>query len=41
VKLEMIKKTAGWSENSQVFAKYYNRTIVPTKEPFVKSLMHK
>jgi len=41
VKLETIKKTAGWSENSQVFAKYYNRIIIPTKEPFVKSLMHK
>lgn len=40
INLETIRKTAGWSNNSQVFAKHYNRTIVSTKESFIKTLMH-
>ncbi|XP_036150166.1 uncharacterized protein LOC105830632 [Monomorium pharaonis] len=36
--LETIRKTAGWSKNSQVFAKYYNKTIPPTKKSFVKAI---
>ncbi|XP_011859353.1 PREDICTED: uncharacterized protein LOC105556850 [Vollenhovia emeryi] len=40
VDLETIRKTAGWSENSQVFAKHYNKTIAPSKESFVKAIMH-
>lgn len=40
ITLETIRKTAGWSQNSQVFAKHYNRTIVSTKESFVRALMH-
>ncbi|XP_077257548.1 uncharacterized protein LOC143894793 [Temnothorax americanus] len=39
VDLETIRRTAGWSKNSQVFAKHYNRTIVSAKESFVKVLM--
>lgn len=37
--LETIRKTAGWSKNSQVFAKHYNKMIVTTKEPFAQALM--
>lgn len=39
IDLETIRKTAGWSENSQVFAKHYNKTIVPPKKSFVKAIM--
>lgn len=39
VDLETIRKTAGWSQNSQVFAKYYNRSIVLPKEPFAKAII--
>lgn len=38
--LETIWKTAGWSKNSQVFAKHYNKSIVLSKESFVKTIMH-
>lgn len=40
VDLETIRKTAGWSENLQVFAKHYNKTIVSSKKSFVKAIMH-
>ncbi|EZA50286.1 hypothetical protein X777_11297 [Ooceraea biroi] len=39
IDLETIRRTAGWSNNSQVFAKHYNKTIVSTKESFAKALM--
>lgn len=36
VDLETIRKTANWSENSRIFVKHCNKTIVSTKESFVK-----
>ena len=30
--VDTIKKTAGWSERSEVFAKYYNRPIISNKK---------
>lgn len=41
VRLETIRKTASWSENSQVFAKHYNKTIILTKDSFIGKLMHR
>lgn len=39
VSVRMIHRTAGWSENSSVFAKHYNRQIVQGQEPFLSALM--
>lgn len=40
VSLEVIKRTANWSESSRVFAKHYNKTIVQTKDSFIRTLMY-
>jgi hypothetical protein len=32
VNIDLIRKTAGWSESSGTFAKFYNRTILDTNE---------
>lgn len=39
ISIETIKKTAGWSKNSRVFEKYYNKSIISTKNSFTDSLM--
>ncbi|XP_063366804.1 uncharacterized protein LOC134660224 [Cydia amplana] len=38
VNIDVIRKTAGWSGTSKVFAKFYNRPIVPTND-FARSLV--
>lgn len=43
VSLDVIRKTAGWSSNSTVFAKYYNRIIsddMSTQGDFVTSVLN-
>lgn len=39
VDLDTIRKTAGWSENSTMFAKVYNRPITNTKFMFATSIL--
>lgn len=36
--VNIIKSTAGWSTNSQIFARFYKRQIEPRKELFVNAL---
>lgn len=38
VDLSIIKSTAGWSKESQVFAKFYNRPIEGNRRDFVTSV---
>ena len=38
VDLETIKNTAGWSEKSKVFAKFYNRPILKQSNNFISTL---
>ncbi|XP_044586107.1 uncharacterized protein LOC123266143 [Cotesia glomerata] len=37
--VNIIKSTAGWSVNSQVFAKFYKRPIEPRKESFAETIL--
>lgn len=37
ISLETIRRTAGWSQGSQMFARVYNRPI-ETKEEFAKAV---
>ena len=40
VSVDVIKKTAGWSEKSRVFAEFYNQTIVSNDEHvFAKAII--
>lgn len=39
VDLSVIKNLAGWSENSKVFEKFYNRPIVQDPSTFAKSVL--
>lgn len=39
INLNIIKNTVGWSENSKVFAKFYNRPIVPDKGVFAAAVL--
>lgn len=39
VNLDLIRKTAGWSSTSSVFAKYYNREIVPNSNQFANAVL--
>lgn len=32
INIDIIRKTAGWSQNSSTFAKFYNRPIVPSTD---------
>lgn len=36
--ISIIKKAAGWSQNSKVFAKFYNRQIVDIEETFAEKV---
>lgn len=38
ISLDQIRKTAGWTENSSVFAKFYNRPIVEDKNNFANAI---
>ncbi|XP_045766917.1 uncharacterized protein LOC123868426 isoform X1 [Maniola jurtina] len=39
VSIEVIKKTAGWSEQSGVFAKFYNKEIINDQNSFARSIL--
>lgn len=39
VSIDVIRKTAGWSESSSVFAKFYNREIVANTDKFARSIL--
>ncbi|XP_026827649.1 uncharacterized protein LOC113562416 [Ooceraea biroi] len=40
VNIDLILKTAGWSKNSQTFARFYNRTVIPDKGVFGTSVLN-
>lgn len=40
VDLGLIRKTAGWSENSVTFAKFYDRKIISDKQKFALSILN-
>lgn len=39
VNLDVIRKTAGWSQNSYVFARFYNKEIVHDTHQFARSIL--
>lgn len=39
VDIDIIKKTAGWSQKSQTFAKFYNLPLVHEKDRFAKAIL--
>lgn len=39
IDLDTIRRTAGWSEQSQVFANFYNRPIVTNTREFTRSVL--
>lgn len=39
ISVDVIFKNAGWSNNSLMFAKFYNKTIVPSNSSFGSSLL--
>ncbi|XP_067203951.1 uncharacterized protein [Linepithema humile] len=39
VSIEEIKRIAGWSPNSKVFADFYNRPIISTQETFARTVL--
>ena len=39
VDLDLIRKTAGWTKNSQTFARFYNREIVSDNRQFALSIL--
>ncbi|XP_063986037.1 uncharacterized protein LOC135167121 [Diachasmimorpha longicaudata] len=39
VGIDLIKKCAGWTENSSVFAKFYNRPIIQDPSLFAKTIL--
>jgi len=41
IDIDTIRRTAGWSANSQMFAKVYNRPIVFAKDNFAQSILKK
>lgn len=42
VSMDIIRKTAGWSASSSVFARFYNREIVPSQdETFARSILNR
>lgn len=41
VSIDIIRRTAGWSQNSQMFAKFYNRPILPANDMFAYSILRK
>ena len=41
IDLDTIRKTAGWSEKSEVFSRFYNRPIIRNKDDFALALLKK
>lgn len=39
VSIDIIRKTAGWSNSSSVFAKFYNKDIIPEADQFARSVL--
>lgn len=39
VNIDVIRKTAGWSEKSGTFARFYNRNIVSDKDVFAQAIL--
>ncbi|XP_045497617.1 uncharacterized protein LOC123695740 isoform X1 [Colias croceus] len=39
VNIDVIRKTAGWSDSSAVFAKFYNRHVITDPTSFAKTLL--
>lgn len=39
VNIDIIRKTAGWSRESQMFAKAYNRPIIRDKQEFARAIL--
>lgn len=39
VSLEVIRKTAGWSESSKVFAKFYNKEVIDDPNQFANTIL--
>lgn len=37
--IDLIRKTAGWSESSSVFARFYNRPIIEPPELFARTIL--
>lgn len=40
VNIEQIRKTAGWSSNSETFARFYNRPIIRSDDCIARSLLN-
>lgn len=41
VDIDTIRRTAGWSEKSKIFGKFYNRPIQDTNETFARSVLER
>ena len=39
IDINIIKSTAGWSENSRVFARFYKRTVEPNRGTFASTVL--
>ena len=39
--VNVIKKAAGWFENSRVFSRFYNRSFIDTSENFADKVCNK
>ncbi|CAD6227236.1 GSCOCG00006047001-RA-CDS, partial [Cotesia congregata] len=40
VNIDTIRRTAGWTERSKMFAKFYNKLIRESKEQFVRAIIN-
>lgn len=40
ISLELIRKTAGWSTNSQTFAKFYNRPLMDSNFSYAEAILN-
>lgn len=39
INIDTIRRTAGWSARSQMFAKFYNKPILPPNDKFARSIL--
>lgn len=39
ISIDLIKKTAGWTQSSQTFARFYDRKIIPKSDNFAKAIL--
>lgn len=40
VDLDVIRRTAGWTRNSETFAKFYDRNITNTSDIFARAILN-